>query len=109
MIARLGETQVAPGRMLIELDVVEYERMRHALGSSWEWEGLVRIVEGNRVEAADAVPRGTWRREMSKLILRIVQHVDSPALGRIDLRDINLRPIMGDDPALSVVDRWEKP
>lgn len=33
------------GRTQIEMDDDEYERMRAALGSKWEWQGLVRIWE----------------------------------------------------------------
>ena len=34
---------VPAGRTRIEMDSEEYERMRDALGSDWEWRGLVRM------------------------------------------------------------------
>lgn len=39
----------AGGRIQIEMDSSEYERMREALGGDWEWHGLVRLREGRSI------------------------------------------------------------
>ena len=51
--------------------------------------GLVRISEETSIDAYGA----DWKSEVSRLLLRLVQHVHSPALGSLDLRDVDLTPI----------------
>lgn len=44
--ARDSMKPAPPGRTIVEMDTVEYERMRASLGEQWEWQGLVRIADG---------------------------------------------------------------
>ena len=37
----------AEGRTQVEMDSIEYERMRDALGADWEWRGMVQIRDGD--------------------------------------------------------------
>ena len=52
-MALVAQTVAPDGRTCIEMDTSEYERMRDALGSEWEWRGDVSIREGREVDYVD--------------------------------------------------------